>query len=171
MELPPSCARDPCVPSTRNRANRSGRWHGTECKEEASDRKRAANREEDERAEDGTGEYDRPRTRGGRRRKVYGKVCGGGGGGGGEDRTKWRTKREREIEREEVKEAEAEEEELEGERDERMRKEAEEEAEETRVVVGANRTRYRGIGRRYGSGGGRACEGGRRWRSPGAGTR
>lgn len=116
-------------------------------------------------------EYDRPRTRGGRRRKVYGKVCGGGGGGGGEDRTKWRTKREREIEREEVKEAEAEEEELEGERDERMRKEAEEEAEETRVVVGANRTRYRGIGRRYGSGGGRACEGGRRWRSPGAGTR
>lgn len=45
-----------------------------------------------------------------------------------------------------------------------MRKEAEEEAEETRVVVGANRTRYRGIGRRYGSGGGRACEGGRRWR-------
>ncbi|KAK1122785.1 hypothetical protein K0M31_009227 [Melipona bicolor] len=45
------------------------------------------------------------------------------------------------------------------------RKEVEENEEEEARVVGANRTRYRGIGRRYGSGGGRACEGGRRWRS------
>lgn len=50
--------------------------------------------------------------------------------------------------------------------DEERKEENEEEEEEKEArVVGANRTRYRGIGRRYGSGGGRACEGGRRWRS------
>lgn len=45
------------------------------------------------------------------------------------------------------------------------RRELREDGEEAPRVVGANRTWYRGIGRRYGSGGGRACEGGRRWRS------
>lgn len=54
---------------------------------------------------------------------------------------------------------------MEEEEKEKEVEEVEEEVEEEARVVGANRTRYRGIGRRYGSGGGRACEGGRRWRS------